>query len=453
MDDPVHLDATLYRRGDRIADRYVLADVVGVGGMGVVYAAVQDDVHSSVAIKLPRPDLVEDPYVCRRFAVEALAGARIDHPNVVQVLESGVWESCPYLVMEHVAGQSLGALGRQMGAMPPELAVPLVLQMIAGTWEMHRQGIVHGDIKTENALIEVAADGRQTLKLIDLGLARFVDDRGTSTGDGFVTGTPEYLAPELSGGDPPSFASDQYAICVTLYELLAGVVPFGGPTSAVIAANHREGELVPISIHQPNLACASKLEPIFARGLAKHPSDRFPDVAALATALRAAVRTCGTPRLSTSAPTEVCASGQALRRRCRDSAQVMRHRDALSQAMRTDPVDSVVDACLGLVKALVSDQRPASAIAELEIAHDFLTMQVDADHINALWRVELILAALYDARGDRRRSRHLAQEAREHARLCGSTVGVLRSAALLARFRKVRERTTKVETHDPRRDG
>jgi hypothetical protein len=119
--------------------------------------------------------------------------------------------------------------------------------------------------------------------------------------------------------------------------------------------------------------------------------------------------------------------------------------------MRGEPVDSVVDAYLALVKALVSDQRPASAIAELEIAHDFLAGHVDSDHVNALWRIELILAALYDARGDRRHSRHLAQEAREHARLCGSTVGVLRSAALLARFRRVRERTTKVETYDPRR--
>jgi len=452
MDDSVHLDEVMDRRGDRIAERYVLDDVVGIGGMGIVYSALQDDVDSSVAIKLPRPDLVDDPYVRRRFNVEALAGTRIDHPNVVQVLESGTWESCPYLVMEHVAGRSLGTIGRQMGPMPPELAVSLVLQVISGTWAMHRQGIVHGDIKTENALVDIAPDGRQSLKLIDLGLARFVDDRGESTGDGFVTGTPEYLAPELSCGDPPSFASDQYAICVTLYELLAGVVPFGGPTSAAIALNHREGELVPLSTYQPNLECAAKLDPIFARGLAKHPSDRFPDVAALATALRSAVRPHGASRPSAGTPIASWGDpGQAMRRRCRDSAQVLRQRAAVSQAMQTDPVDSVVDAYLALVKALVSDQRPASAIAELEIAHDFLTGQMEPGHVNALWRVELILAALYDARGDRRQSRHLAQEAREHARLCGSTVGVLRSAALLARFRKVRERTTKVETHDPRR--
>src|SRR5262245_26729925 len=106
MDDAVHLDEALDRRGDCIAERYVLDEILGVGGMGIVYSAVQDDVESTVAIKLPRPDLVDDPYVRRRFDVEALAGTRIDHPNVVQVLESGVWENCPYLVMERVAGRS-----------------------------------------------------------------------------------------------------------------------------------------------------------------------------------------------------------------------------------------------------------------------------------------------------------------------------------------------------------
>lgn len=446
------IDQTLHRRGDRIADRYVLADVIGIGGMGVVYSALQHEVESTVAIKIPRPDLVDDPYVRRRFRVEGLAGARIDHPNVVQILESGEWSGAPYLVMEHVTGQSLGGLGRELGAVPPEIAIPLMLQMIAGTSAMHRSGIVHGDIKSENALIYIGGDGRQSLKLIDLGLARFVDDRGSSSNDGFVTGTPEYLAPELAGGDPPSFASDQYALCVTLYELLAGVVPFGGATSTEIAASHLEGDLVPLAVRQPRLACAGWLDPILARGLSRQPADRFKDVATLGAALRAATRPLRAHHISTNAVTaEWVVHGSTLRRRCRDSAQVLARRDALSAAMQNDQVEPVLDAYFGLVKSLVADQRPASAIAELESAHDLLAGRVDPEHVNALWRIELILAALYDARGDRTHSRHLAQEAREHARLCGSSVGVLRSAALLARFRRVRERTTKVEAHDPRR--
>jgi hypothetical protein len=148
---------------------------------------------------------------------------------------------------------------------------------------------------------------------------------------------------------------------------------------------------------------------------------------------------------------EWVAHGATLRRRCRDSAQVAAHREALSAAIQNERIEPVLDAYFALVKSLVADQRPASAIAELEIAHDLLAGRGEPDHVNALWRIELILAALYDARGDRSHSRELAQEAREHARLCGSTVGVLRSAALLARFRRVRERTTKVEAHDPRR--
>lgn len=447
------IDQMLHRRGDLIADRYVVADVAGIGGMGIVYSAIQADVESTVAIKVPRPDLVDDPYVRKRFRVEALVGSRIDHPNVVQILESGEWDGAPYLVMEHVTGESLGRLGRELGAVPPETAIPLVLQMIAGTGAMHRVGIVHGDIKTENALVYIGADGRQTLKLIDLGLARFVDDRGSSSGDGFVTGTPEYLAPELAGGDPPSFASDQYALCVTLYELLAGVVPFGGDSSAAIATSHLEGDLVPLSVRQPRLACAGRLDPILARGLSRHPANRFRDVATLGAALRAAFRPLRqAPRISTSAVTaEWVTHGSTLRRRCRDSAQVLAHREALSAAIQNEQIEPVLDAYFALVKSLVADQRPASAIAELEIAHDLLGSRIEPEHVNALWRIELILAALYEARGDRSHARHLAQEAREHARLCGSTVGVLRSAALLARFRRVRERTTKLEAHDSRR--
>jgi hypothetical protein len=451
MDDLLLLDASLQRRGERVADRYVLADVVGIGGMGVVYSALQNDVESSVAIKLPRPDLVDDPYVRTRFHVEAIAGARIDHPNVVQVLESGEWLGCPYLVMEHVTGRSLGQLARELGVMPPEVAIPFVLQMLAGTQAMHRAGIVHGDIKTENALIFIGRDGRQTLKLIDLGLARFVDDLGSSSGDGFVTGTPEYLAPELAGGDPPSFASDQYAICVTLYEVLAGVVPFGGATSAAIATSHIESELVPLSVRRPDLACAPMLDPILARGLAKRPADRYREVASLAAALRGVVRPGTVPRVRTEARTGEWIARPAGRRRSRDSGQVIAQREALTIAMHGDRIESIVEAYFALVKALVSDDRPASAIAELEIAHDLLAGHVEHDHVNARWRVELILAALYDARGDRRHSRYLAQEARENARLCGSSVGVLRAAAMLARFRRVRERTTKTELHDPRR--
>jgi eukaryotic-like serine/threonine-protein kinase len=452
MDDTLLLDESLQRRGERIADRYVLADVVGIGGMGVVYSAVQSDVHSSVAIKLPRPDLVNDPYVRNRFHVEAIAGARIDHPNVVQILESGDWRGCPYLVMEHVTGQSLGQLSRELGVLPPELAIPFILQMLAGTQAMHRAGIVHGDIKTENALVFIGRDGRQTLKLIDLGLARFVDDLGSTSGDGFVTGTPEYLAPELAGGDPPSFASDQYAVCVTLYEVLAGVVPFGGPTSAAIATSHIESELVPLCVRRPDLTCAAKLDPILARGMAKRPTNRFPDVATLAAALREAVRPCVVPRVGTKAATaEMAAYATAARRRSRDSGLVLAQRDALASAMRENRVEPVVEAYFALVKALVSDGRPASAIAELEIVHDLLGGHVEQEYVNARWRVELILAALYDARGDRRHSRYLVQEARDNARMCGSTVGVLRAAAMLARFRRVRERTTKIEHHDPRR--
>src|SRR5512146_2077765 len=98
---------SLDRRGDVVADRYVLADLVGVGGMGVVYAAVQRALDRTVAVKVPRAELAHDPFVRRRFRAEALAGSRVEHPNVVHVLDSGEHDGSPYVVMEHVAGSPL----------------------------------------------------------------------------------------------------------------------------------------------------------------------------------------------------------------------------------------------------------------------------------------------------------------------------------------------------------
>lgn len=278
----------MFRPGDIVAERYVLGSVLGVGGMGTVYAAVADGSERELAIKLPHTVLARDPYVRRRFCDEAFAGSRIEHRNVVQILEGGDSGGVPYIVMEHVAGCSLSRVALATEPMDVADLVPLFLQVLDGIGEMHRVRIVHGDIKTENVLVSTQRDGTALLKLIDLGLARFVDKRHPAPWDGVLAGTPGYLAPEVFEGGVATYATDQYASAVVLYELLAGKLPTA------------------VQLAEPSAICTRcpALDPVIGRALAHDPAERFDDVRSFAERLRSLFPAqAATPLLATDAPT------------------------------------------------------------------------------------------------------------------------------------------------------
>src|SRR5438309_1488307 len=148
----------LQRRGDVIGG-YVLGELLGVGGMGVVYAATQRSLDRIVAVKLPRPELASDPAVRQRFRAEAYTSARVNHRNIVRVVDFGDHDGVPYLVMEHVIGVGLGQLASEHGPMSIANATSLVDQILAGLEEAHGNGIVHADVKCDNILVETLRDG------------------------------------------------------------------------------------------------------------------------------------------------------------------------------------------------------------------------------------------------------------------------------------------------------
>jgi eukaryotic-like serine/threonine-protein kinase len=398
------------RSGDVIADRYKLGDLLGIGGMGMVYAAVQRTLDRTVALKLAHPQLVSDASVREHFRIEALAGSRIDHRNVVRVLDYGNAEGTPFIVMEHVAGPRLAELLVERGPLPIPVATALVRQVLDGLAAVHAHRIVHADVKCDNILVHTHDDGTTIPRLIDFGIAHFVDDPWL--GERTVSGTPEYLAPELLRGEPPTFASDVYAAGVLLFELVTGATPFVGATNGEILTRQLAGEPAPLS---SRIASHSdELDEVVGRALALVPSDRYADAAAFGAALGG---------VSSASPPAALGTDRRSR--------VARRRDAVGTAILKGDVEAIVVAYLQLASVLIDEHELAVAISELE---EGIQLLAGARQHAALWRLMLSLATLYAGHGDRAKARAATRTARTQAAAAGSTVGCNRAEQLWRRL-------------------
>ena len=445
--------------GRLIGDRYVLGEKLGEGGMGVVYMAEQIGLERTVAIKMLRDDLASESHVLRRFLTEARAGSRLSHRNLVTVHDFGTLETgTPYLVMEHVRGESLSNVLAACGTLSMPRALDLVGQVLDGLAEAHAHGVIHGDVKTDNILVERAFDGREIARLIDFGLACFADDPPLLVnGERLLSGTPEYVAPEVILGAPPTRASDVYGAAIVLYELLTGTTPFAGGTTAEILARQLDEDVVPPSLRNPEQPVPEELEAVIMRALAKQPSQRPRDVRELAKALAAAApgvdrSEAVTTRIvklgfSTEAPTrnlEVSEDIAARRRvaagtRPQPATRTQDFRAELGASIARGDVAAIVTGYLGLARSLVDEHRLPAAARELEEAIDLLTRgdgPMSPDAPEPVWRVLLALAAIYAGTGDPRADR-AAADAREVALRARSSVGCERAHALLQRFARV----------------
>lgn len=418
------------RRGDVIGGEYVIDEVVGVGGMGVVYRATQPSKARTVVVKLPHPGLELDPIVRHRFRIEALAGARIVHRNVARVLDSGEDDSRPFLVMEEVAGTRLGAAAR--GDLALDTALDVIRQLLGGLAELHAAGVVHGDLKCDNVVVETE-HGRLVPRLIDFGLARVVGE--TAWFDpGMVAGTPEYLAPELVLGALPSVGSDLYAAGVMLFELVTGTTPFQGATIAEVMHRQLTASVRAISELRPG--SPPELDAIVGRALAKLPSARFEDASAMRAALAALTPCEVAPRCPTfsvdanTVPMPVLAGGSNEP----FSSPVAHARRAVALAVEQRDIAGYIVGHLELAQVLIGDHDLRSAIGELEVATRVAHTVCPAAREAPLWRLQLMLAGLYDWRGDRIRARQVAGAARAQAIQINSAVGRTRADELIVRL-------------------
>ena len=235
--------------GTVLAERYQIEDVIGDGGIGRVYRARHVRMSRRFAIKVPFGEVGYDRKARARLANEADAASRLDHPNVIGVVDVGeTAEGLFYLAMDLADGPSLGELLSEQLITPDEV-LPILVQLVDGLNHAHERGLVHRDLKPDNIVVTSAADGGPVPRVIDFGLA-LVDDaeaKDRLTTAGLVMGTPHYMAPEQATGEPLDFRTDLFALGIITFELLAGRMPFDGTPTEV--ARQNVGVLMP-TIHE-----------------------------------------------------------------------------------------------------------------------------------------------------------------------------------------------------------
>jgi serine/threonine protein kinase len=251
--------------------RYVLEESLGRGAMGTVYRAVRDD-GLTVALKVAAPELAADETYRRRFERESRIAASLSHPHIVEVLEVGEVDGRPFLASRLVEGRTLADRIAAEGPLAETDLVRVVSEIAAALDVLHERDLVHRDVKPANVILE---DGGGAL-LADFGLARGASDT-VLTQTGRVSGTVDYLAPEVIRGAPPSPAVDVYALGCMAYECLAGRPPFAARSVPDAILAHLESAPDPLP---------SPLSQAILQALAKSPDDRPPTATAYALMLR-----------------------------------------------------------------------------------------------------------------------------------------------------------------------
>ncbi len=270
--------------------RYRVIEPIGHGAMGIVYRGERIKLGRAVAIKVLHLSLPHELAGRKRFELEARAMAQLEHPHCVAVLDVGLHEGRPYVVMDFVSGTDLRTLIVQSGRVDIERAVALVKQVLSGLAHAHELGIVHRDIKPANLMVGHKTGIGDQVKILDFGLARSLDPDAKRLTSGMVLGTPSYMAPEQCRGGVIDGRTDLYAVGVLLFELLTGRKPFESEADDPV-------EVVGMHLHQAPPLLAEivpdvqwgELEAVVARALAKKPEDRYPTATALSDALDAAI--------------------------------------------------------------------------------------------------------------------------------------------------------------------
>ena len=277
-----------------IGGRFRVERELGVGGMGAVYAAVDQWSGATVALKLMRSELADDPRAAERFRREGAALAAIQHPSVVQIREVGELEGVLYLAMELLEGETLAARLGRTGPMSPAALLPIVLGLCEGLAAAHAGGIIHRDVKPSNIHLPDAAalalaertGSVAPVKLVDFGVARV---RGFSkvTSSGLAVGTVRYMAPEQLTGGAVDERVDVYALGVVIYEALTGEQPFERTGGDDVIGAILVGRMTPLSSLRPDLPPA--LTSVVHRAMARLPTERIASAQALAAAFRSAI--------------------------------------------------------------------------------------------------------------------------------------------------------------------
>ncbi|MFT3913594.1 MAG: serine/threonine-protein kinase [Anaeromyxobacteraceae bacterium] len=273
--------------GQVVAERYRLLSLVGEGGMGAVFKAEHVRMGKALALKILRGDYADDEGAIDRFRSEAAIVSRLSHPHTIAVFDFGEVEGTGglYLAMEYVPGKDLAHLLKGEGKLHEERAAEIGQQILGSLAEAHEAGIVHRDVKPGNVMLMQARPGEDFVKVLDFGIAKFRDEKGSLTGAGTIIGTPSYLAPEQARGDDVDNRTDLYALGCLLYELTAGHPPFVKKTPMEVVGAHLREEPPPLEREAPHVS--TRFAEIVHRALQKDPADRWQNADQMRDALLA----------------------------------------------------------------------------------------------------------------------------------------------------------------------
>lgn len=260
--------------GKILGNRYHIQELIGEGGMALVYKAECSKLCRAVAVKILRPQYASDVDFVERFRREARAAASLSHPNVVNIYDVGQEDELDYIVMEYIPGDNLKSLIRKEAPFTIKRALEITRQIAEALNHAHQRNIIHRDIKPHNIL--VTPDGQ--VKVTDFGIARAIS-ASSFTQTGMIVGSVQYSAPEQAKGAAVGPQSDVYSLGCVLYEMLTGTMPFKGETTIAIAMQHLQGDYIPVRQLRPELPAV--IENIVNKAMAKDPAERYPTALAL----------------------------------------------------------------------------------------------------------------------------------------------------------------------------
>ena len=288
--------------GQRIG-RYRVESLLGEGGMGAVFAATNDVTGRAVAIKWMLPSVARSDEAVARFLAEARATARIEHPNVIQVLDMGQDGLAPFLVMERLRGESLGERLARVGRMSSAETLALMIPACRGIAEAHSEGIIHRDLKPDNIFLCEGKDGSpRPPKVLDFGISKLYEEGDTKklTQTGSIMGTPLYMSPEqVTAHLAPDAAFDVYSMGVVLYECLAGRAPFESDGIFGLLQKISAGDATPLRVAAPDVA--PEIAEVVMRAMHINREYRYSSMTALADELeRVRAYASAAPPISTA---------------------------------------------------------------------------------------------------------------------------------------------------------
>jgi serine/threonine protein kinase len=273
----------------QVLGQYELRDILGFGGMGVVYRGRQTNLDREVAIKVLVPGLANEPGYVERFYREAKTAAGLEHSHIVPVYDYGVQGEISYVVMRLLTGGTLEQRITQRAgtdkALPSLGEISELLKQLASALDYaHSRGVIHRDIKPGNVMF----DDQGQAYIMDFGIAKLLESTTSYTATGASIGTPSYMPPEQWRSEPLTPAADQYALAITIYQLMTGRLPFEATTPYGMLHKHLNEEPTPPQLHRPDVP--EKVREVLERALEKNPADRWETVTAFAQAFDQAIR-------------------------------------------------------------------------------------------------------------------------------------------------------------------